>query len=102
MTHPLILGLVAWSAVIGIFSTGKQDAIEPLVFYVLVGFLRYGWADARLWALVSVGLLYYAVIIYPYSQYVRSAGVGTGSFEERAAVAVIFGGLRAIRNLEPR
>jgi hypothetical protein len=86
MTHPLILGLVAWSATVGIFSTAKQDAIEPLVFYALVGFLRYGWADTRLWALVSVGLLYYAVIIYPYSQYVRSAGGRTGSFEERAAV----------------
>jgi hypothetical protein len=86
MTHPAILALVGWSAVIGIFSTGKQDAMEPLVFYVLVGFLRYGWADIRLWSLVSVGLLYYAVIIYPYSQYVRSAGGRTGSFEERAAV----------------
>lgn len=86
MTHPVILGLVAWSAMVGIFSTAKQDAIEPLVFYALVGFLRYGWADTRLWALVSVGLLYYAVIIYPYSQYVRSAGGRTGSFEDRAAV----------------
>ena len=86
MTHPAILGLLAWSAVVGIFSTGKQDAMEPLVFYVLVGFLRYGWGDSRLWALVSVGLLYYALIIYPYSQYVRSAGGRTGSFEERAQV----------------
>jgi len=86
MTHPVILGLVAWTAVVGIFSTGKQDAIEPLVFYVVVGFLRYGWKDGRLWGLVSIGLLYYAIIIYPYSEYVRSAGGRTGSFEERAAV----------------
>ncbi len=86
MTHPMILFLVFWSAAIGIFSTGKQEAIEPLVFYVLLGFLRYGWKDMRLWALVSMGALYYMVIIFPYSQYVRSAGGREGTFEERAQV----------------
>jgi hypothetical protein len=86
MSHPVILFLVIWSAAIGIFSTGKQEAIEPLVFYVLLGFLRYGWMDSRLWALVSLGALYYMVIIFPYSQYVRSAGGREGTFEERAQV----------------
>jgi hypothetical protein len=84
MTHPVILTLVAWSAVIGIYSTGKQDAMEPLVFYVLVGFLRYGWGDMRLWSLIAVGGLYYAMIIFPYSQYIRSAGGREGSFGDRA------------------
>jgi len=86
MTHPIILGLLAWGAVVGIFSTGKQEAVEPLVFYVLVGFLRYGWRDIRLWSLLAIGVAYYAMIVYPYSQYVRHAGGREGSFEERAQV----------------
>jgi hypothetical protein len=86
MTHPVILCMLAWSAVIGIFSTGKQEAMEPLVFYILVAFLRYGWRDMRLWSLLSMGALYYAMIIFPYSEYVRHAGGREGSFEERAEV----------------
>jgi hypothetical protein len=88
MTHPVILLLVIWSAAIGIFSTGKQEAIEPLVFFVLLGFLRYGWKDMRLWGLVTLGALYYMVIIFPYSQYVRSAGGREGTFSERAQVTM--------------
>jgi len=86
MTHPVTLSLLAWSAVVGIFGTAKQDAMEPLMFYVLLGFLRYGWKDIRLWSLVSLGLLYYALILFPYSQIVRSSGGRAGSFEERAQV----------------
>jgi hypothetical protein len=86
MTHPVILCMLAWTAVIGIFSTGKQEAMEPLVFYILVAFLRYGWRDLRLWSLLSIGALYYALIIFPYSEYVRHAGGREGSFEERAQV----------------
>jgi len=86
MTHPVILGLLAWSSVIGVFSTGKQDAMEPLVFYVLVGFVRYGWRDLRLWSLVSLGMIYYAVIVFPYSQYVRYNGGRQGTIEHRAEV----------------
>ena len=86
MTHPVTLGLLTWSAVIGIFSTGKQAAMEPFVFYVLVGFLRYGWRDMRLWSLVSIGGVYYAMIVFPYSQYVRNAGGREGTFAHRAEV----------------
>ena len=86
MTHPVILGLLIWSGLVGIFSTGKQDAMEPLVFYVLVGFLRYGWRDLRLWWLVSAGTIYYAMIVFPYSQYVRDNGGRQGTFEQRAEV----------------
>ena len=86
MTHPVILALVAWAAVVGIFSTSKQDAMEPLVLYVLVGFLRYGWREIRLWALVSAAVVYYATIIFPYSQYVRFAGGREGTFQQRAEV----------------
>jgi hypothetical protein len=86
MTHPVILALVTWSAVVGIFSTNKQDAMEPLVFYVLVGFMRYGLRDIRLWSLVSAGLLYYAMIVFPYSQYVRRSGGREGTLLQRAEV----------------
>ncbi len=86
LTHPLILGLLGWSAVIGIFSTSKQDAIEPLAFYVLVGFMRYGFRDLRLWSLVSMGVLYYGMIIFPYAQYVRHSGGREGTLEQRATV----------------
>ena len=86
MTHPAILALLGWSTVVGIFSTGKQEAMEPFVFYVLVGFLRYGWQNLQLWSLVALGTVYYALIVFPYSQYVRYAGGRAGSFEERAEV----------------
>jgi hypothetical protein len=83
MTHPVILLLLGWSATVGVFSTGKQEAIEPLVFYVLVGFIRYGWRNTRLWSLVALGLVYYAVIIFPYSQYIRHNGGRAGSIQDR-------------------
>jgi hypothetical protein len=86
MTHPIIIGMLGWSIVIGIFSTSKQDAIEPLVFYVFVGLLRYGWRDLRLWSIASLGLLYFAVIVFPYSQYVRDAGGRKGTFADRAEI----------------
>ena len=86
MTHPAILGIVTWAAIVGIFSTSKQDAMEPLALYVLVGFLRYGWREIRLWAFISGAVVYYAVIIFPYSQYVRYAGGREGTFQQRAAV----------------
>ena len=53
MTHPVIVVIVVWAAIVGVFSTNKQDAMEPLAFYFLVGFLRYGWRDIRLWGFVS-------------------------------------------------
>lgn len=86
MTHPLILALLFWSALVGIYSTNKQDAMEPLVFYVLVGFMRYGLRDIRLWSVLSAGVLYYALIIFPYSQYVRHSGGREGTLAQRAQV----------------
>ena len=86
LTHPVIIGMLMWSTVIGLFTTTKQDAMEPLAFYAFIGFLRYGWRDMRLWSLVSLGSLYFAVIVFPYSQYVRHAGGRDGSFEHRAEI----------------
>jgi hypothetical protein len=86
MTHTMILGVLAWSILIGIFSTSKQGAMEPLVFYALVGFLRYGWRDMRIWSLVSLAAVYYALIVFPYSQYIRNAGAREGTFEQRIEI----------------
>ena len=86
MTHPLILALLAWGALVGIYSTNKQDAMEPLVFYVLVGFMRYGLRDVRLWTFLFAGVFYYALIIFPYSQYVRHSGGREGTLAQRAQV----------------
>ena len=86
MTHPVILGMLGWSILIGIFSTGKQQAVEPFIFYALVGFLRYGWWDIRIWSLVSLAAVYYAFIVFPYAQYARSAGAREGTFESRIEI----------------
>lgn len=86
MTHPVILSLLAWGALVGIFSTSKQDAMEPLLFYVLVGFMRYGFRDIRLWSLVSTGVLYYGIIVFPYAQYVRHSGGREGTIMQRVEV----------------
>lgn len=86
MTHPVILGLLGWSALVGIFSTSKQDAMEPLLFYVLVGFMRYSLRDLRLWSLVSTGVLYYGIIVFPYAQYVRHSGGREGTLLQRAEI----------------
>jgi hypothetical protein len=86
MMHPVVISLLAWGTLVGIFSTGKLEAMEPLVFYVLLGFLRYGWRDLRLWSLVSLGTIYYAMILFPYSQYVRGNGGRQGTFAQRAEV----------------
>jgi hypothetical protein len=86
MTHPVILTLFTWSVIVGIFSTSKEDALAPLACYVLVGFLRYGVRDMRLWTLGFVILSYYAFIIYPYSQYVRFVGGRAGTFTQRAEI----------------
>jgi hypothetical protein len=86
MTHPAILALLTWSAIVGIFSTSKEDALEPLAFYALVGFMRYGLCNIRLWLFVSASSFYYAVIIFPYAQYVRHNGGREGSLAQRAEV----------------
>jgi len=88
LTHPVILGMLMWCTVVGIFSTTKQDAMEPLAFYAFIGFLRYGWRDMRLWSVVTVAALYFALVVFPYSQYIRDAGGREGTFEHRAEVTM--------------
>jgi hypothetical protein len=86
MTHPVILAILIWSAVVGIFSTGKHDAMEPLALFFLAGFLRYGFRDMKLWSVVGLGALYYAFIVFPYSQYVRNVGAREGTFGHRIEI----------------
>jgi hypothetical protein len=86
MTHPVIVGILIWSAVVGIFSTGKHEAMEPLACFFLAGFLRYGFRDMKLWSVVGLGAVYYALIVFPYSQYVRNVGAREGTFENRIEI----------------
>ena len=86
MTHPVIVAILIWSAAVGLFSTGKQEAIQPLACFFLVGFLRYGFRDTKLWSVVGLGVVYYAIIVFPYSQYVRTAGAREGTFERRIEI----------------
>jgi hypothetical protein len=91
MTHPLVMVVLITGAIVGVFTTSKQNAMEPLLFYVAVSAMRYGLKDKRLWALGVAGLLYYAVVIYPYAQYSRGNGGREGDLFERAgAVKDIF------------
>ena len=86
MTHPVIVAILIWSAVVGIFSSSKQEAIEPLACFFLAGFLRYGFRAMRLWSVVGLVAVYYALIVFPYSQYVRNAGAREGTFEHRIEI----------------
>lgn len=86
MTHPVILSMLAWGTTLGLLSTSKQGAMEPLVFYVLFGFLRYGLWDLRLWSIAVAAVMLFVGIVYPYSQYVRNAGGREGSIGQRSEV----------------
>jgi hypothetical protein len=83
MTHPLPLIVLLIGVLVGIFSTGKLEAMESLVFWILVGSLRYGLGDKRIVTLGAIGILYYGAIVYPYAQYARSHGGREGSFSDR-------------------
>jgi hypothetical protein len=91
MTHPLVLLVLFTGAIVGVFTTSKQGAMEPLVFYVAVAAMRYGIRDRRLVALGVSGFLYYAAVIYPYAQYSRGNGGREGDLLTRiTAVKQIF------------
>jgi hypothetical protein len=87
MTHPLVLGVFAISLIVGILNTGKLDAMEPISCYLLFGILAYGWRYKPLWAVLVAGLAIYVAVVYPYSQYVRSAGAREGTVSDRVRVA---------------
>jgi hypothetical protein len=83
MSHPLPMVVLCIGIVGGVFSTGKLEAMEPLVFWLLVGTLRYGVRDRRILTLGALAAFYYAAIVYPYAQYVRFHGGRQGSLSAR-------------------
>jgi hypothetical protein len=68
---------------VGIFSTSKEGIAEPIVFFLVMAVLRYGFKDRRVWALCVTGAISYTAFIYPYSQYIRSNGGREGSMSSR-------------------
>ena len=86
LSHPLVLGILMLELAYGIASTTKQSAMEPLVCYAGVGFIRYGLKSKAVWALVAAGLVFYTTILYPYSQYVRDHGGRDGDLASRLEV----------------
>jgi hypothetical protein len=92
LSHPLVLSILLIELAYGIASTTKQSAMEPLVCYAGVGFIRYGIKSKAVWGLVAAGLVFYTTIIYPYSQYVRDHGGRDGDLSSRMEVikAVFF------------
>ena len=49
LTHRLVLSILLLEVAIGIVSTSKERISAPIAFYILVGVLRYGWKDRRIW-----------------------------------------------------
>jgi hypothetical protein len=86
LSDPLVIVVLAIGVIGGIFTTSKLDAMEPLVLWILVGALRYSIRDKRVLALAAAGVFYYATIVYPYSQYVRSHGGREGSLSARVQI----------------
>lgn len=86
LTHPLVLAILGASLAVGIFSTGKQESIEPLVYYVLMAIFRRGLQYRKLWIFGTAAALYFALVIFPYSQFVRGTGGREGSFSQRLVI----------------
>lgn len=91
LTHPLVLLVLSAGVIVGVLTTSKQNAMEPLVFFLVVYAMRYGIRDKRLIGMSVGAVLYYAAVIYPYAQYSRGNGGREGDFLTRAtAVKNIF------------
>jgi hypothetical protein len=74
LSHPLVLLVLLFETAIGIWSTGKQGAMEPLMLYGVVAVMRFGLTSKKVWILGLLGAMFYAGLVYPYSQYVRFNG----------------------------
>jgi hypothetical protein len=91
LTHPLVLLVLSAGVIVGVLTTSKQNAMEPLVFFLVVCAMRYGIRDKRLIGMSLAAVLYYVAVIYPYAQYSRGNGGREGDFLNRiAAVKDIF------------
>jgi hypothetical protein len=83
LSHPLVLTILMVELALGVALTTKQGMMEPMLCYLSVGFIRYGWRSKAVWGIVGFGTLCYLLIVYPYSQYVRNHGGRDGSLQER-------------------
>jgi hypothetical protein len=86
LSHRLVLSILLIEVGIGIVSTSKERISAPIALFILMGVLRYGFKDKRVWTIAAVSATLYALIIYPYAQYVRHSGGREGDLSTRAAV----------------
>jgi hypothetical protein len=86
LSHRLVLFILLLEVGIGIVSTSKERISAPIAFFILMGFLRYGFRDKRVWTIAVAAATLYALVIYPYAQYVRHSGGREGDLSSRAAV----------------
>jgi hypothetical protein len=86
LTHRLVLSVLFLEIAIGIVSTSKERISAPIAFYILMAVLRYGLKDKRVWTIGVVAATLYAMIIYPYAQFVRHNGGREGDMSTRVAV----------------
>jgi hypothetical protein len=83
LTHPLILVMMAACSLTGVFGAQKQQAMEPVMYAMLMVWARYGLRSRQLVATVAAGMLLYFGFVYPYSQYARGHGARTGDADQR-------------------
>ncbi len=86
MSHPLPCAVLLFSTLIGIFSTSKLGAMEPVAFFLATCLLRYGIFDKRILSIASLCVIIYVWIIFPFSQYVRFNGGREGNLSSRIDV----------------
>jgi hypothetical protein len=79
LSHPLVIAVLLFQTAAGILATGKQEAMEPLFLYGVVAVMRLGLANRRIWILATLAVIFYAGLVYPYSQYVRFNGGRQGN-----------------------
>jgi hypothetical protein len=79
LSHPMVLGVLLFETAAGILATGKQEAVEPLFLYGVVAVMRLGFANRKIWALAALAAVFYAGLVYPYSQYIRYNGGRQGN-----------------------
>jgi len=99
LLHPLTVVVLLSELGLGLFSTGKLEIMEPLMYFCLVAVLRLGWRDKRIWTMGAAIVLLYGLLVYPYSQYIRDYGGREGGASSRlAAVKGTVAGMLADTN----
>lgn len=86
LSHPLVLFTLVLSLLVGIYSTSKQEIVEPLLYLVLTILQIKGVRYKPLWGILIILTLLYVNFIYPFSYYIRNAGGREGSTAERITI----------------